>query len=114
MEQIEDNAEGDRGNWKLLTPLIYMADNEEIYTVPKGFVTDFASIPRIPIIFDSVGDRANLAATLHDWCYATPHPVTRERADWLLREGAVAQGCSLAVADTLYDGVRMFGEMYWK
>jgi hypothetical protein len=107
-----------RGDWSIAEPLVYLADSGITYTVPVGFKTDFASVPRIPLIFDALGDRANLAAALHDWLYSVgpdgKHPVPdRETADKLLREAAIAQGVSTWVADALYEGVRIGGGSHW-
>jgi hypothetical protein len=109
----ENVAEG-RGFWTLVQPLIYVADSGHKFTVPVGFKTDFASIPRIPLVFEALGDRANLAACLHDFLYTPPHAgVARETADGLLREAALAQGVSKWVADALYAGVQAFGQSHW-
>ena len=119
VEQIEDENEEGRGSWKVLSPLTYQADSGISYTVPIGFITDFASVPRIPIIFDLVGDRGNESATLHDFLYSVDpvtkvHPVTtRAMADSLLREAAEAQGCPVWVAWALYLGVRLGGASHW-
>lgn len=114
VEQVTDVGEQGRGSWQVTSPFSYQADSGEIYTVPVGFVTDFASVPRIPIIFDLVGDRGNEAATLHDYLYSKPHAVsTREMADQLLKEAALAQGCSPWVAWALYLGVRLGGSSHW-
>ncbi len=119
VQQVEDNSEEGRGSWQLVSPLDYLADSGVRYVVPPGFITDFASVPRIPLIFDAFGDRANLAATLHDWLYCVDpvtkkHPVPdRETADALLREAAIAQGVPHWVAEALYQGVRVGGESHW-
>lgn len=111
-------AEG-RGTWKLIAPLEYQADDGTVYSVPIGFITDLASVPRIPLLFDIFGDRADLATTLHDWLYSIDpvtgrHPVAdRETADKLLKEAALSQGCSIEVAEALFLGVRAGGESHW-
>ena len=119
VEQVEDTGEEGRGTWKVLSPLQYQADSGVIYCVPEGFITDFATVPRIPFVFDTLGDRGNLAATLHDWLY-TPGPVTklcpiatRLMADSLLREALVAQGCSKFTALLFFIGVRVSGASHW-
>lgn len=113
-ENVTDVGNEGRGSWSILSPLKYQADSGVVYTVPIGFVTDFASVPRIPIIFDLVGDRGNEAATLHDWLYSKPHAVPdRETADKLLKEAALAQGCPAWVAWALYFGVRLGGASHW-
>jgi hypothetical protein len=115
VRQIEDTSEQGRGTWRLLAPLRYQADNGFVYEVPVGFVTDFATVPRIPLIFDLDGDRGNLAGTLHDWLYTAPHPVaSRAIADSMLREALLAQGCPSWVAWTFYIGVRIGGASHWQ
>lgn len=117
--QIEDVGAQGRGTWQLLPPLIYESELlNDILIVPTGYITDFASIPRLPFAFWLVGGRANIAATLHDWLY-TPdaqgnHPVSeRAMADAILKESAIAQGCPVWVAYTLYAGVRIGGWSHW-
>jgi Protein of unknown function (DUF1353) len=118
-DDSQDVASG-RGVWTLVAPLEYQSEAGPIYSVPIGFKTDFASVPRVPVIFDAFGDRANLAATLHDWLYTKDpatglHPVKdRETADLLLKEAALAQGCSMVTAEALYLGVRAGGESHWE
>lgn len=119
VEQVEDVSDEGRGTWKLLSPLGYQSDLlGVILTVPIGFVTDFASVPRVPIAFWFFADRGNSAATLHDWLYTTDssltHPVKdRETADAILKEAAMAQGCPSWVAYALWAGVRIGGESHW-
>jgi hypothetical protein len=114
----DKTAEG-RGLWELVTPLEYQADDGTVYSVPIGFKTDFASVPRIPGVFDMFGDRANLAATLHDYLYSVDpttgkHPIPdREAADKLLKEASLAQGVSFEIAEMLYLGVRLGGSSHW-
>lgn len=101
--------------WMLVEPLVFhsvVADAK--FTVPAGFVTDFASVPRVPILFELLGGIASEAATLHDWLYTKPHVVDRETADKVLREAAIAIGVSEVRADALYLGVREFGESHWE
>ncbi|APB98500.1 DUF1353 domain-containing protein [Polynucleobacter asymbioticus] len=119
VEQVEDVCQSGRGTWKVLNPLVYQSDLlGTTLTVPAGFVTDFASVPRIPIAFWFFGDRANQAATLHDWLYTTDskltHPVRdRETADAILKEASLAQGVPTWVAYALWAGVRIGGESHW-
>lgn len=114
VEQVTDVGESGRGRWELMNPLYYLADSGTTYTVPAGFVTDFASVPRVPIAFWLMGDRANEAATLHDYLYSKPHPVPdRKTADLLLKEASLSQGCPSWVAWALYLGVRIGGASHW-
>ncbi len=74
--------------YRLLDPVSYAVNEADHWyiTVPKGFVTDFASVPgpAWPII-ELYGGRhkINSAAVLHDWLYATHH-VCRTVADSLM------------------------------
>lgn len=113
VEQIEDAGEQGRGLWRLTSPLIYEAEPGIQYTVPKGFITDFASVPRIPLVFDYLGDRGNLAGTLHDFFYSHPAQLTRAMADQLLKEALVAQGVSPFKAQLFYLAVRLFGAKFY-
>jgi hypothetical protein len=105
----------DQGTWRLTQPLSFHSIFAGVLTVPAGFVTDFASVPRIPIIFDVLGDKGQAAATLHDWLYAKPHPLeTRERADEVLKEALIAQGMDDAEASLMFLGVRLGGESHYE
>jgi Protein of unknown function (DUF1353) len=114
-EQVEDVSQEGRGTWKLLYPLTYESDLlNDTLIVPTGFVTDFASVPRIPIIFDLLGDRGNLAATLHDWLYTLPHPINdRKKVDDILKEALIAQGVNRFAAWAIYIGVRIGGKSHF-
>lgn len=56
---------GDRA-WKLLAPVIYRGDYGR-YVVPAGYVTDFASVPRLLWILFPQSGRWDAAAVVHDW-----------------------------------------------
>ena len=116
VEQVEDTSHSGRGTWMLLNPLVYQSDLiAELIIVPAGFTTDFASVPRIPMIFDWLGDRGNLAATVHDYLYTAPHPLpSRDLADQILYEALIAQGVPELDAQAIYEGVRLGGESYYQ
>ena len=114
VEQVEDRREEGRGTWRLLSPLIYRSDvADDTFVVPKGFVTDFASVPRIPLVFDWLGDRGNLAATLHDRLYSKPHMVRRAMADRILLEALIVQGVPRLAALAIWLGVRIGGASHY-
>ena len=52
--------------WVLNDPLVYDSDLIGHVEVPKGFNTDLASVPRVPIIFSLWGGRAHYEGVLHD------------------------------------------------
>lgn len=112
--EASETANAERGEWELAQPLIYRALNGSVYTVPAGFKTDFASVPRLPLLFALLGDVAHEAAALHDYLYTAPHPCSRDRADSLLREAAIGSGVHGWQAAMLYYGVRLFGGSHWE
>lgn len=110
---LSDDTNSDRGTWRVMNELIYESDvAAQVFVVPVGFTTDFASVPRIPIAFDIVGDIAHAAAVLHDWLYST-HPVPRDVADAVLKEAAIVSGISPFKAWLMWAGVRMGGASHW-
>jgi hypothetical protein len=78
------------GLWTLLAPLRYRQRSlGRVITVPAGFVTDFASVPRILGVYDLEGGKCNKAAVVHDWLYSMGSiagGVDRKAADQVLRE----------------------------
>ena len=53
----------------LTEPLKYYSDIVGLIIVPAGFNTDFASVPRLPVIYSLWGDRAHREAVLHDYLF---------------------------------------------
>jgi hypothetical protein len=109
VELIDSDANEGRGIWEVHQPLIFVSDITGItYTVPVGFITDFLSVPRVPLVFDIMGDCAHEAATLHDWLY-TEKVEPRFKADRILVEAAIATGIPSWKAWAMYFAVRAFG-----
>ncbi|MDB5965861.1 MAG: hypothetical protein JWQ72_2361 [Polaromonas sp.] len=111
---LNDTSADGRGTWQLLAPLaFYSALLQATITVPAGFVTDFASVPRwIPVLSTWLQDRAHQAAVVHDWLYSS-HEIPRERADAVLREAGIACGMSSLQMWLYYQGVRLGGSGPW-
>ena len=106
---LSDATNGGSGSWMLVLPLHYQSDvANRIITVPVAFETDFASVPRLPLIFDIMGDTAHAAAVLHDYLYATGE-VSRRLADAVLREAVIVSGLAPWRAWAMYFAVRTFG-----
>lgn len=87
-------------------------------TIPAGFSTDLASIPRpvwsIPGF--SPFDRIAKPSILHDGLYSTSivHPYTRAESDQILSLGMKDEGENLFIRETVYQMVRWFGGGHWK
>ncbi len=95
-------------------PFRYQSDVAgRIITVPVGFFTDFASVPRwMPVIYALLGDRAHEAAAVHDWLYYSAI-TTRVIADEVIREAIEVCGISHWQAMLFYWGVRAGGWVAW-
>lgn len=97
--------------FQLLTPFDYHVGaypSDEVITVPVGFVTDFASIPRaFWSIIPPHGIYAK-AAIIHDYLY-THGTKGRKYADDVFDEGMKVLGVSDFTRKAMYLAVRLFG-----
>ena len=109
--KIEDIGTcGGRTVYRLETPLVYI-DGERVITVPAGFETDLASVPRVPIAYLAWGDRAHREAVLHDYLYsigAVPD-LPRAECDELFRQAMISRGNPWRIYQPMYWGVRLGG-----
>ena len=85
---------------------------KETIVVPIGFHTDFASVPRLGIVYAMLGDRAHEPAVVHDWLYYAGI-TTREMADNILLEAMGVLGLPLWQKLPIYYGVRVGGWYAW-
>jgi len=86
-----------------------------IVSVPRGFVTDFASIPRIFWnILPPFGDYSP-AAVVHDWLYSlgVDGELGRKYADNAFLELMTRAGETWWKRTAMYQAVRMFGGGAW-
>ena len=106
-------ADDESGVFGLLAPFGYQSNVAgKTFTVPVGFKTDFCSVPRVPIAYDMLGNRARKAGTVHDWLYSS-HEVERQMADEVLREMLILEGVGHLEAMQFYLAVRAFGGSHW-
>ncbi|PUA19564.1 DUF1353 domain-containing protein [Glaciimonas sp. PCH181] len=111
--QMENATDMDDGLWVLTAPLFYQSDvAKQTFIVPRGFKTDLASVPRLPVVFLLAGATSNEAAALHDFLYST-HPVTRSVADAVLKEASAVTGVPVWRRWLMYIGVRIGGASHW-
>ena len=101
-------VESDGKYWKLLTPLIFESTEHGIIRVPAGFKTDFASVPRIPIVYSMFGNTSHSAAVIHDWLYSGRGGVTRKGADEVFVEAMKAKKQSEWRRKPMFWAVRLF------
>lgn len=82
-------------------------------TVPKGFVTDSASVPRIFwSLLPPIG-RYGYAALFHDFVY-WQQTTTRSQADQIFRDTMTELQVSQLKRETMYWAVRLFGFLAWR
>jgi hypothetical protein len=112
--QVENASWMDDGKWRLTAPLVYQSDiADQTFTVPAGFITDYASVPRAPLVYWLCGDTSTLASVIHDAIY-TFHWVTREVADAVLKEASLLTGVPSWRAWLMWAGVRIGGASHWQ
>ena len=103
----------DNQTWALTRSLQYAIGNTGvILTVPRGFVTDFASIPKLLWWWLSPHDYYSRAAVVHDYLYWTQQ-CTRLQADNLLLIAMKESNVSSERQLLVYRGVRLGGESAW-
>lgn len=101
-------------------PLIW-EDEDYIIEIKIRFQSDFASVPRLPLIYAWWGDRAHHEAALHDynyrkdcryrdkrlgkWVIGMPRP----QADALFRKSILIRGYGGNIAYPMWAGVRLGG-----
>lgn len=99
------------GEWEFKEPLTWVSDGLTT-TIPAGFITDLASIPR-PLrgILDREGD-SRFGSLLHDFLYATQELHRFECDEWL-RRALIEYGMPSWHARVYWLGVRLGGWHPW-
>jgi hypothetical protein len=82
-------------------------------TVPAGFLTDAASIPKVLRVFINQWGKHARAALIHDYLY-TIHYIPRKEADRLFLELMLNTGVNKLKAYCMYWAVRLFGNGPWE
>jgi len=115
---VEDMADGSAYQFRTTSPFVFSwcgTDKQppRDIVVPKGFATDFASIPRpLQGFLDAVNDVAP-AAVIHDFLYTSQMFESRAMADRIFFDALRANGVSWMRARTLWAGVRLGGWIKW-
>ena len=86
---------------------------DHTFVIDAGFVTDFASVPRVPIAFTLFAGKAKKSAVLHDWLYTTK-PFSRLEADNAFLCAMESEGLGWFTRHAMYRGVRIGGGSYWR
>lgn len=89
----------------------------KLYVFPGNYLTDLASLPRIPLIWLSFGGRAAAASAGHDVFYSDGMRLKmiedRAEADWVYLQMMLATKVPERIAYSMYHGVRDYGEPYF-
>jgi hypothetical protein len=106
------------GKWIVIEPLIYWSEKYRINViVPIGFETDFASVPRLPLIYLIAGGTANAAAIVHDFLYQYGmryHKIKeRKEADYIFYEAMRDTNVPRWRAFLMWSAVRGFGRCFF-
>lgn len=97
----------------LTSPLVYESPTlKRVITVPAGFVSDLASVPRA--LWSILPPLASYtrAAVVHDYLYVN-NGVTRAQADKVLLDAMRETGVGWWTRSTVYSGVRAGGFIAW-
>lgn len=115
VECVDDLACSGRGIWVITKPLrYYSAILNRIIEVEPGFLTDFASVPRIPVAYLLFGDTSHKAAAVHDKLFHSHNICDEATANKVLLEASEAEGISWWRRTGIYLGVAIGGESSWE
>lgn len=97
-----------RSTWRLIVGLhFYYEPLKTRFSVPPGFVTDFASVPRMPFIWWLMSDYGHPAAVVHDYlCERRLYP--RKFVDNVFFHALLACGVPRWRAALMYSAVRSY------
>ena len=98
----------DAKRWELHEGFRYVCKSGEVIYVPKGFRTDFASVPRFFWRIIPPTGLYGKAAVIHDFLYQEKL-FDRARADAIFLEGMELLGVSRWKRNLMYRTVRLFG-----
>ena len=106
---------GDNKDWIVSEDIAYrIGDTADFIVVPRGFVTDFASIPQPLWSFGlSPHGQYSRAAVVHDFLYWT-QGCLREQADRLLLIAMKESNVGWFDEAAIYAGVNIGGTSAWK
>jgi len=101
--------------WVLQEPLVYIhPKTNQRFVVPRGFVTDLASVPRLFWTAFPPCGKYTTAAVLHDYLYwVQSYDCDRECADEILLIAMEEANVKLVSRNAIYTAVRFGGDSAW-
>ena len=118
LEPVRESGLFARGRWRVREPFLFRSTRYNLLvSIPVGFETDLASVPRwLPITNALAGGAAIKAAVIHDYLYHNPayyndvrRMVPREICDDILDEIMKATGVPDWRRALMWAGVRLGG-----
>lgn len=98
---------------RLFSDFSYYSEHFNVtITVPAGFVTDFASVPKVPLAYWLVGGIANKPSCIHDYLYRACI-FERAVADYIFKEGMEVILIQAWKRQAMYKAVRTFGGQHY-
>ncbi|HGA8806982.1 TPA: DUF1353 domain-containing protein [Salmonella enterica subsp. enterica serovar Saintpaul] len=100
----------DHYRWRVYEPFeFYLSDdNSDVISVPAGFVTDLATVPRIFWTLLPPDGKYAKAAIIHDYLYDNALR-TKQEADKIFLDGMTVLGVPKWKRAIMYQAVRLFG-----
>lgn len=101
---------------ELIENLVYKMNENRIFIVPKGFKTDFASIPRIFWAIIAPLGKHTLPAVLHDFLYTEGYKmgISRKEADKIFYNAMIDSFVNRFTANIMWACVRLFAKNHYK
>lgn len=111
--ELDLHLRADGRTWSLLAPFEFYASRIGVIIVPRDFVTDLASIPRLFWNILPPFGKYQEAAVIHDWCYRN-HLFTRSRCDRILLLGMKLCCVPRWQRVVIFLAVRALGWIAWR
>lgn len=100
----------DAVRWRTAETLVYEGGEGDVFTVPSGYVTDFATVPRVAVWLIPRFGNYTRAAILHDWLLTDALPagmVSARDADGIFRRVLRELGVPPSRRFVMWLGVRL-------
>lgn len=104
----------DNYHFRLIEPFLFYVGEKEapdtIFSIPAGFETDLASVPRLLWSLLPPHGRYAKAAILHDWLLTQAPAISRPQADELFYQAMLILGVPTWQAKLMYYAVRTYSK----
>jgi hypothetical protein len=94
--------------FRLVWPFVFVDEEGARHEVPAGFITDFDSVPRLPLVHWLLKGRTKFSPVVHDYYYESK-AVSRKEADRIFLKAMYYEGIPWYLRYPIYYGVRIGG-----